>query len=224
MLVLQDIQEPNQDVVSIQPQVTAYWEKDCLGQGSLFLTNSIVTWIANATKKGFRLTYPAIAVHAVSGQNEDFPEPSLFLMIDVNKTDIEYEPEVNEVDDEVEEDDDIKTAAIRFVPADPSAISTLYETMNRCQEQNPDPDEEMSDEGDELEATEIIGSGGDEQLSDSGHWFTSDNLGDEIHLSAEGRANLERMLGNLNDIPGESNGGTHENSNEHQGDNTMDES
>lgn len=35
---------------------------------------------------GFRLTYPAIAVHAVSGQNEDFAEPSLFLMIDVNKT------------------------------------------------------------------------------------------------------------------------------------------
>uniref|UniRef100_A0A915ESK6 Methylosome subunit pICln n=1 Tax=Ditylenchus dipsaci TaxID=166011 RepID=A0A915ESK6_9BILA len=200
MLVLQDIPEPREDVLSAQPQVIAYWEKDCLGQGTLFLTNRIVVWIADATKKGFRLSYPSIAVHAASGSSEDFPEPCLFLMIDVNKTDIDYTPELESVEDEIEKE--IKTAAIRFIPSDPSAISLLFETMNECQEQNPEEDEDMSNDSDEEGEEEMIDGQGD-QLSDSGRWFTSDNTGDEIHLSAEGRQNLERMLGNLNDLPNE---------------------
>jgi len=32
----------------------------------------------------------------------------------------------------------------------------------------------------------------------SHQWFTADSQDDEIQLSAEGRANLERMLTNLN--------------------------
>uniref|UniRef100_A0A915EQU2 Methylosome subunit pICln n=1 Tax=Ditylenchus dipsaci TaxID=166011 RepID=A0A915EQU2_9BILA len=206
MLVLQDIPEPREDVLSAQPQVIAYWEKDCLGQGTLFLTNRIVVWIADATKKGFRLSYPSIAVHAASGSSEDFPEPCLFLMIDVNKTDIDYTPELESVEDEIEKE--IKTAAIRFIPSDPSAISLLFETMNECQEQNPEEDEDMSNDSDEEGEEEMIDGQGD-QLSDSGRWFTSDNTGDEIHLSAEGKwtSNLERMLGNLNDLPSESSSG-----------------
>lgn len=78
-------------------------------------------------------------------------------------------------------------------------VQDLYETMNKCQVENPDlDDDQISEKSDEEENQEMIGSNGD-LLSDSGHWFTADTSTDEIYLSAEGRANLERMLGNLNE-------------------------
>jgi hypothetical protein len=49
---------------------------------------STVTWINADSRQGFVLHYPAIAVHAATGANEDFPEPCLFLMIDLSKTGI----------------------------------------------------------------------------------------------------------------------------------------
>jgi hypothetical protein len=39
MIVLQDIQEPSENVMVAEDHVVAYWEKDCLGQGTLFLTD-----------------------------------------------------------------------------------------------------------------------------------------------------------------------------------------
>lgn len=77
--------------------------------------------------------------------------------------DIEYTSDVENVEDETEDDDDtIKTASIRFIPSDPSAstiidccisfrknfiaisVSKLYETLNECQAQNPEMDDDMS--------------------------------------------------------------------------------
>lgn len=46
---------------------------------------------------------------------------------------------------------------------------------------------------------EIIAGNGHES---SAQWYTAENLSDEVELSAEGRATLERLLGNLNDSPG----------------------
>lgn len=56
------------------------------------------------------------------------------------------------------------------------------------------------DEDQEEDDTALnCGNGGD--ADDSGRWYTAES-GGEIRLSAEGRANLERVVGNLNDIPG----------------------
>lgn len=38
MLVLEEVRVPNEDVLIVQPQVAAYWDKICLGQGTLYLT------------------------------------------------------------------------------------------------------------------------------------------------------------------------------------------
>lgn len=38
MLVLEEICIPTENVFMVQPQVVAFWEKDCLGQGTLYLT------------------------------------------------------------------------------------------------------------------------------------------------------------------------------------------
>lgn len=32
MLALEEIQEPHDEVELVQPQVVAYWERDCLGK------------------------------------------------------------------------------------------------------------------------------------------------------------------------------------------------
>jgi hypothetical protein len=37
-LILKDTVEPMDGIMKQQDKVVAYWEKDCLGQGSLFLT------------------------------------------------------------------------------------------------------------------------------------------------------------------------------------------
>lgn len=47
---------------------------------------STVIWISDTNRKGFRLTYPAISVHAIASSSEEFPDPCLFLVIDVKKT------------------------------------------------------------------------------------------------------------------------------------------
>jgi len=199
MLALDEIQEPHDELELVQPQVIAYWEGDCLGQGNLYVTIRMVTWISNRDRKGFRLPFPAISVHAASGSNDDFPEACLFLVIDVSKTEINYSHS-DVVDEEEGDEDIINTAAIRFVPSDPSAIQHIFETMNMCQEKNPDGNDEMSsDEVDEECEMVSHDNGGDDVDGGSHQWFTADSRDGEVQLSAEGRANLERMLANLND-------------------------
>uniref|UniRef100_A0A915P1R8 Uncharacterized protein n=1 Tax=Meloidogyne floridensis TaxID=298350 RepID=A0A915P1R8_9BILA len=135
MLVLQDLEEPSENIMATENMVVAYWERDCLGQGNLFLTDR---------RKGLRLPVPSIVVHAVSASNESFPEPCLFTLIDTSKAGVEYTPEPLDDDgEEIEENEDVKTVAFRLIPADSSHIQDLFATLNKCQELNPEP-EEMS--------------------------------------------------------------------------------
>nr|CAD2159052.1 unnamed protein product [Meloidogyne enterolobii] len=134
MLVLQDLEEPSENIMATENMVVAYWERDCLGQGNLFLTDRQLIWINPTSRKGLRLPVPSIVVHAVSASNESFPEPCLFTLIDTSKAGIgvEYTPEPLDDDgEEIEENEDVKT--------------DLFATLNKCQELNPEP-EEMSDE------------------------------------------------------------------------------
>jgi hypothetical protein len=199
-LTLKEV-EPIEDVMKNQGNVQAYWEKDCLGQGSLFFTEKYmsyklklncyvyrkVIWLNESTRKGIVLYYPAICIHATSSGNEDFPDPCLFLVIDVNKTDIDYTPEQEDVDDD--SSDSTRTVTIRFVPTESSTIGELYSLMNSCQELNPDPeDEQISGHWAVmltyrilfLEGTceeELVGENGqqlDTETDDHHNWFTTD--------------------------------------------------
>nr|CAD2196427.1 unnamed protein product [Meloidogyne enterolobii] len=146
MLVLQDLEEPSENIMATENMVVAYWERDCLGQGNLFLTDRQLIWINPTSRKGLRLPVPSIVVHAVSASNESFPEPCLFTLIDTSKAGVEYTPEPLDDDgEEIEENEDVKTVAFRLIPADSTHIQDLFATLNKCQELNPEP-EEMSDE------------------------------------------------------------------------------
>lgn len=92
--------------------------------------------------------------------------------------------------------------------------------MNECQELNPEPEEDASGkssliysicnlEGDEFEGMEDEeynnGEGDHDpgyfEAPESAQWFTAETPDDEIQLSEQGRANLARMLGNLDENP-----------------------
>ncbi|KAE9551895.1 hypothetical protein FO519_004886 [Halicephalobus sp. NKZ332] len=171
MIELKLLSAPVDDIHATQPNVITFWESQNLGMGTLYLTAHTVTWM-DESNRGFILTYPAIAVHAASGSSEQFPDPSLFLLVDV-----------------------AKTASIRFVPEVSGCISHLYQTMNTCQELNPDPKDEMdsTDEEEEEETEDVYqpvnGGGGN-------HWYTAENIHEGVELNEEGLANLSRMLGN----------------------------
>ena len=69
--------------------------------------------------------------------------------------------------------------------------------MQQCQLLNPDADDEI--EGDpeySFASNETIEGDDDGEAPDA--WFTPETPDNEIRLSAEGRSNLERIVGNLN--------------------------
>uniref|UniRef100_A0A7E4UNR9 Methylosome subunit pICln n=1 Tax=Panagrellus redivivus TaxID=6233 RepID=A0A7E4UNR9_PANRE len=192
MVSLQHLSAPVDQVFATQPNVVAFWESQNLQFGTLYLTAHTVTWI-NTSNAGFVLPYPAIAVHAASGASEQFPDPSLFLLVDVAKTDIQVAPSPT-ADDE-SDDDEVKTVSIR----------NLYGTMNRCQELNPDPKDELDSTDEEDEDDEhqedaahpafqaFNGGGGDGGFGNQ--WYTAENVDNGVELNEEGLANLARMLG-----------------------------
>lgn len=77
-------------------------------------------------------------------------------------------------------------------------INTL---IQECQLLNPDPDDEQAEDEDVEFETAIdensMTPGGDFDFSGA-EWYTTETPDDEVRLSEEGRANLERIVGNLN--------------------------
>uniref|UniRef100_A0A914XYS3 Methylosome subunit pICln n=1 Tax=Panagrolaimus superbus TaxID=310955 RepID=A0A914XYS3_9BILA len=221
MIDLKHLSPPVDQVFAEQENVVAFWESQSFGIGTLYLTAHTVTWM-NPQNMGFLLTYPSIAVHAASGATEQYPDPSLFLLVDVAKTDIVVHSDPDGVEDD-DSEDEVKTASIRFVPQEPGAISHLYQTMNTCQELNPDPKDDMdsttdeeADEDDVSETQEspyisMNGAGGDTGFGNQ--WYTAENINDGVHLNDEGIANLTRMLRGSRTDDGE-NGQQHHNSDE----------
>ncbi|KAG8199805.1 hypothetical protein JTE90_000897 [Oedothorax gibbosus] len=107
----------------------AFWEDDELGNGTLYITESVLSWISSEGK-GFSLKYPSIFIHAVSTDANNFPEPCLYLKIDgkialrdaadVSNGDLVDDVEdmsLNSEEDESDDEDDIvESNELRFVP------------------------------------------------------------------------------------------------------------
>ncbi|KAL3074824.1 hypothetical protein niasHS_014269 [Heterodera schachtii] len=191
MLVLQELDPPTEAVIETEGQVVAHWESHCLGQGTLYLIESALVWISHGTKNGFRLPIPSIVVHAASGASEDFSEPCLFLMVDYSKTDIEYVPaEVDDIDEETEEDTEVKTVAVRLVPTNAMRISELFSTLSKCQEMNPEIDEQMSvsELFSTLSKCQEMNPEIDEQMSDNDSLLVDDECDEDGELAHNGNS------------------------------------
>ncbi|KAK6751644.1 hypothetical protein RB195_003206 [Necator americanus] len=205
MIILSEVSQPSVGVRLSQPQVVAYMDGHCAGEGTLCVSESQVTWICRSSGLGFSLTYPSIILHAISTDLSTFPHECIYVLVDASKSDLHLaEEELNQNGNASDEDDDEegKNVVIRFVPADSSVLQEIYSEMCACQELNPDEGDDFSD--DEGDGSMAIDGDVDAMMSGDG-WYTAANIGDgeNIELSEEGRANLRRMLNQSNNGHGD---------------------
>jgi len=97
-----------------------------LGQGTLYVTNRNVIWVCGNPENSFKVDMPTVMMHAISRDDQCFPKACLYCQLDVCD------------DDEISE--------IRFVPADDSTLTEMYNAFSSSAALNPDP--ENPDDGD----------------------------------------------------------------------------
>ncbi|XP_077299857.1 chloride nucleotide-sensitive channel icln isoform X2 [Arctopsyche grandis] len=145
---------PTAGVLLEQPLTTAYLNQTSLGQGTLYITDKVLTWYEDTKKLGFSLEYPNISLHAIRRE----PIPSLYMMIDC-KLELPglAPPEQSpaERDDSGEEsdenpDEDQPLTELMFAPTDQDMLSNMFSAMNECQALHPDPNDSFSDDDDDI--------------------------------------------------------------------------
>ncbi|PIC32844.1 hypothetical protein B9Z55_013033 [Caenorhabditis nigoni] len=213
-IILKELAAPTAGIKITTRNVQAFHNSDSLGNGTLYVTGSEVTWISSAPgSKGFSVAYPAIVLHAISTDTTTFPSEHVFMMVDQRKSirrrrapilrTIQEADEQRglelaaaELEDEESDGDDEEGPGleIRFVPDDKEALTPMYHEILKGQEENPEDDDMMFDEEEEEEDGEYEMEEGDEQAMGSGQWFTADNI-DQMQMSEEGLANMQRIFG-----------------------------
>ncbi|KAJ1368583.1 hypothetical protein KIN20_029741 [Parelaphostrongylus tenuis] len=86
MIILSEVSQPTLGIRLTQPQVVAYMERESVGEGTLCVAESQVTWICRRTGLGFSLTYPSIVLHAVSTDLSTFPHECIYIVVDASKS------------------------------------------------------------------------------------------------------------------------------------------
>ncbi|GIY14138.1 methylosome subunit pICln, partial [Caerostris darwini] len=81
MVFLKNFPAPTEGIHHIEPETRVYFDKECLGKGTVHISENVLCWISS-TGSGFSIEYRSITVHAVSIDKANFPEPCIFLMTD----------------------------------------------------------------------------------------------------------------------------------------------
>ena len=154
-------------------------DRDC-GEGTLFITESVLLWKCDSSDEHFRLQYPSISLHAISRDTNSFSHQCLYCLLE--------SPEVIETE---ERDPYPDVTEVRFVPLDSDNLKSMYDALTACQELHPDDECIDYDDDDEM-AADDDGTG---ELAGS-QFYTADNL-DNVELSEEGQAVLSRLQQNM---------------------------
>ncbi|CAD5234950.1 unnamed protein product [Bursaphelenchus xylophilus] len=194
LINLTRLSEPTENVRHESSQIKCQWDGQNFGIGTLYISEQVLVWIKDGTETGFTLTYPSIGVYGQTAASDTEPDPALFMVVDLNKTDVQITRPANGHSEDEEEEDDNPTATVRFVPEDVTSLPFLMNLIQECQMLNPDPDDDQADDYGES----ILMQGDVDELQASGDWYSQETMDDEVQLSDEGRANLERIVGNLN--------------------------
>jgi len=170
MVVVTSLGPPEEGLRHTEPNTLTYINEKGLGKGSLYISESRVSWVGDAGHK-FSLEYEHIALHAVSRDTSGFPHSEhLYLMIDKKLVDSDgmptptSTPESSDVDDEDEADDGEDMTEIRFVPENKDCLQDLFKAMSECQALHPDP----ADSDQEAEADMEGGEGEDDDEEGEG--------------------------------------------------------
>ncbi|KAF4533290.1 hypothetical protein B566_EDAN004410 [Ephemera danica] len=147
MVVLSSFLTPTEGIRHEQPNTVSYLNTRQLGKGTLYITESRVSWRDSTSGEGFSLEYPHITLHAVSRDLTSFPQECLYLMLDAD-----VEKTGGDSGSEEDEDDDAGMTEIRFIPDDKGVLNLLFDVVKDCQTLHPDPEDSFSDAEDEIYA------------------------------------------------------------------------
>lgn len=181
---LQPVQFSMEDVRHVQPLCRAHVQAHDLGDGTLYIADSALTW-QDPAGHGFQLQYPSIQLHAVSRDTSAFPEQCLYLMVEGSVA-----GEALSSEDEETVDPAPAVSELRLVPSDKDVLQTLYTKLCLAQALHPDPEDEQSDDDDGADWNLGDGDGG--QLQQDGM------VGVPPSMTAEGAIQLDRLEAMLN--------------------------
>jgi len=147
MVILTSFPPPTEGVRILEPNTVAHVGRRDLGKGTLYIAESRVSWVSNASE-GFSLEYPAISLHAVSRDHRAYPEECLYMMIDANLDEGREEQESESTEEQHDYED---ITEIRFIPDNKTMLEALFHAMSECQALHPDPNDSISEEDDDDE-------------------------------------------------------------------------
>ncbi|XP_051175402.1 methylosome subunit pICln [Leptopilina boulardi] len=148
MVVLSNFLAPEEGVRHEEEHTTLYINDREVGKGTLYITESVLSWIKNDTRQGFSLEYPHISLHAISRDDQVHPRHCLYVMVDakVDLPDEAQTPESNSDDDDDDDDDsDGPMTEMRFAPDNTNNLDAMFQAMSQCQSLHRDPQDSCSD-------------------------------------------------------------------------------
>jgi len=157
-------------LVHTESNATMFFGDRNRGTGTLYISESSILWKGSGENDTLTLEYPSISLHAISRDTSNFPHECLYLLL-----------ESPESISEEERDPEAEVTEVRFVPQGENNIKAMYDAVTECQELHPDPEDVDSEEDDMS------------NILMQGQFYTADNMPDDLQLSEEGQAVLERL-------------------------------
>ncbi|XP_046428833.1 methylosome subunit pICln isoform X1 [Neodiprion pinetum] len=148
MVVLINFLLPQEGVRHEEPDTTLYINDREVGKGTLYVTESLLSWVSGTTGQGFSLEYPNISLHAISRDQQLHPHQYLYVMVDAKLDPADMQELLpidarSEGNDEEDDDDESETpmTEMRFVPENSNSLDAMFQAMSQCQALHPDPQE-----------------------------------------------------------------------------------
>jgi hypothetical protein len=114
--------------------------KPPVGQGKLFITSKRVIWMQpGESGAAFDFDVPYIVLHAISRDVDSYPKPCIYCQLDCCQSD----------DEEDEENTEDAIDEIFLAPSCDTVLKDMFNAFSAAALNNPDPDEEGQEEGDD---------------------------------------------------------------------------
>ncbi|XP_043489262.1 methylosome subunit pICln [Polistes fuscatus] len=149
MVVLSSFLAPQEGIRHEEPNTTVYVNSREVGKGTLYITESVLSWIDSDTQQGFSLNYQHISVHAISQDKQIHPRQCLYIMVE-DFSDVQLSPSTENDSENEDDEGDTPTTEMSFVPDDTTNLEAIFEAMNQCQALNPDPQDSFSDDEEDI--------------------------------------------------------------------------
>ncbi|KAG8232639.1 hypothetical protein J437_LFUL012599 [Ladona fulva] len=152
MVVLTTFITPTEGIKLELPNTSFMVNQREIGDGTLYITESALSWVNRVSGEGFSLDYPHVVLHAVSRDTSSFPHENLYVMLDI-PWDEPGENKAQETSDENGDDDEENSTSnvteLRFIPNDKGMLDAMFHAIRECQALHPDYLDTHSDDDEE---------------------------------------------------------------------------